>query len=174
MERRCPNAILEVMGFAGLIALYLLWYYPFDKYSAKSEEQSRGEAGRRLQPEQRRRAHAAASLPVAVPARWGDASVSSTEWCGFWQAPCRLMSANPLMLPFLSIIMCIGYLFGTIDGYLALWVVQLGGTSGLVGAMYALASIVEIPLFFYSDRVYRWVGMRVILFISCAAYTSAS
>ena len=174
MERRGPNAILEVMGFAGLIALYLLWYYPFDKYSAKSqaEERSRGEAAVAVSnPNDGDAPASPASPPVAVPARAGDAGADAgAEWCGFWQAPCRLISANPLMLPFLSIIMCIGYLFGTIDGYLALWVVQLGGTSGLVGAMYALASIVEIPLFFHSDRVYRWVGMRVILFISCAAY----
>ena len=181
MERRGPNSILEVMGFAGLIALGLMWHYPFDKYSSKALG-----AERRRQEEAEQAAAAAFTTTAASNPNdgEGDASAASPvmpttatpaadveeEWCGFLNAPCRLISSNPLMLPFLSIIMCIGYLFGTIDGYLALWVVELGGSSGLVGAMYALASLVEIPLFFHSDKVYRWAGMRAILFISCGAY----
>ncbi|EGB03163.1 hypothetical protein AURANDRAFT_68247 [Aureococcus anophagefferens] len=62
------------------------------------------------------------------------------------------------------------YLFSTIDGYLALWIIDLGGNSSLVGAMYAVASIVEIPLFFWSDRIYHRIGMKWVLAITSVAY----
>ena len=145
MERRGPDAILEVMFVAGVVAFALLWHYPFEKF--------------------------APPLPAATADAAADASAGAANGLFFLDALGRLLSSNLLVVPFLSIIVCIGYLFGTIDGYLALWVVQLGGTSQLVGAMYAVASVVEIPLFFYSDAVYQRVGVRVILFISCAAYT---
>lgn len=77
---------------------------------------------------------------------------------------------NVLMMPFLSIILCTGYLFSTIDGYLALYVVSLGGDSALVGAMYAVASIVEIPLFFWSDRIYHCIGMKWVFAVTSVAY----
>ena len=87
-----------------------------------------------------------------------------------WHELMHLVSHNILMMPFLSIILCTGYLFSTIDGYLALWIVDLGGSSSLVGTMYAVASVVEIPLFFWSDRIYHRIGMKWVLAITSVAY----
>ena len=87
-----------------------------------------------------------------------------------WNELMHLVVHNVLMMPFLSIILCTGYLFSTIDGYLALWIIDLGGNSSLVGAMYAVASIVEIPLFFWSDRIYHRIGMKWVLAITSVAY----
>ena len=152
MKLRGPDAILEVMFAAGVVAFALLWHYPFEKFAPPPPPP-------------------AATNPASDAANADARAGAASSGLFFLDAPLRLISANLLIVPFLSIIVCIGYLFGTIDGYLALWVVQLGGTSQLVGAMYAVASVVEIPLFFYSDAVYQRVGVRVILFISCAAYT---
>lgn len=87
-----------------------------------------------------------------------------------WNELMQLVVHNVLMMPFLSIILCTGYLFSTIDGYLALWIIDLGGNSSLVGTMYAVASIVEIPLFFWSDRIYHRIGMKWVLAITSCAY----
>merc|ERR1719502_1101653 len=152
---------LAVMAITGFIGFILLLMYPFGKYSNQDE----------IPKAVPYDASKIADQEIVVVA--GEARMDTSRSAkppSFWASTCKLINANILFLPFLSIIICIGYLFGTIDGYLALWIVELGGTSGLVGAMFAVASIVELPFFFYSDMVYRAVGMRVILLVSCIAY----
>mmetsp|Transcript_61446 Transcript_61446/g.168743 ORF Transcript_61446/g.168743 Transcript_61446/m.168743 type:complete len:557 (-) Transcript_61446:353-2023(-) len=162
MHQIGQNANLAVMAMTGLVGLLLMAIYPFEKYSNKDE------IPKAIPYDPANEQHT--GVTVATGEARLDQNFRIRKPPSFWASTCKLIQANALFLPFLSIIVCIGYLFGTIDGYLALWIVELGGTSGLVGAMFAVASVVELPFFFYSDNVYRAVGMRVILLVSCLAY----
>jgi PPP family 3-phenylpropionic acid transporter len=87
----------------------------------------------------------------------------------FWSG-IRLFASNRAWLVFLAVVFVGGMCMAMISGFLFLYMNDLGASKTLMGLSLTVATISELPIFFYSNRLLKRWGARGLLLIALAAY----
>jgi PPP family 3-phenylpropionic acid transporter len=86
-----------------------------------------------------------------------------------WQGIQTLASNRPLLI-FLASVLFAGMGSGIVNNYLFLYLADLGASETLMGLSLAVATLSEMPVFFFSAGLLRKLGARGLLFLSLLAY----
>ncbi|HXF64854.1 MAG TPA: major facilitator superfamily domain-containing protein 6 [Caldilineaceae bacterium] len=81
----------------------------------------------------------------------------------------RGLAANSQLLVFLATVLVAGMAMSTVHSFLFLYLLDLGASEALMGLSLTVATVSELPVFFFSDRLLRWMGARGLLLLSLAA-----
>ncbi len=87
----------------------------------------------------------------------------------FWSG-IRLFAGNRAWLLFLAVVFVSGMCMAMISGFLFLYMNDLGASKTLMGFTLTVATISELPIFFYSNRLLNRWGARGLLLVALAAY----
>jgi PPP family 3-phenylpropionic acid transporter len=82
----------------------------------------------------------------------------------------RRLAADRRLVVFLVTVFISGLGMSTVHSFLFLYMKDLGASAGLMGLSLTVATVSELPVFFFSDRLLRRLGPRGVLLISLAAY----
>jgi PPP family 3-phenylpropionic acid transporter len=97
-------------------------------------------------------------LPVA------ESSIGSRFWQG-----ARSLFAEPQWVVLLIAIFCSGVAMSITNSFLFLYIDELGGSRTLMGLSLTVATISEVPIFFYAERLLRRWGARGVLMMALLA-----
>ena len=87
----------------------------------------------------------------------------------FWQGVKRMANNRPLMIFLVSVLFAsIGS--GIVYNYIFLYLADLGASTTLMGLSLTVATLSEIPVFFFSALLLRKIGARGLLLLSLGAY----
>ena len=87
----------------------------------------------------------------------------------FWQGVRQLTSNRPLMV-FLVTVLFAGIGSGIVNNYLFLYLADLGADGTLMGLSLTVATLSEMPVFFFSAVLLRRFGARWLLLLALGAY----
>ena len=90
----------------------------------------------------------------------------------FWRGVRKLLSRRILL--FLALIFVGGLCLSALSNFLFLYMETLGASKTLMGLVLTAATLSEIPMFFYSDRLLRRWGARGLFLFSLGAYAVRS
>jgi len=77
---------------------------------------------------------------------------------------------SPLVFRFLALVTLMGTAVGVIDGYLFLYLDELGGSETLMGTCLTFTCLVEVPVFFFSSHILNALGVDGTLHLVMAAF----
>jgi MFS transporter, PPP family, 3-phenylpropionic acid transporter len=97
-------------------------------------------------------------LPVA------ESSIGSRFWQG-----ARSLFAEPQWVVLLIAIFCSGVAMSITNSFLFLYIDELGGSRTLMGLSLTVATVSEVPIFFYAERLLRRWGARGLLLFALLA-----
>lgn len=87
----------------------------------------------------------------------------------FWQGVKTLAKNGPLMV-FLASVFFSGVGSGIVHNYLFLYLADLGASKTLMGISQTMATLSEMPVFFFSAWLLRKIGARGLLLLALGAY----
>ena len=87
----------------------------------------------------------------------------------FWKGVRSLANNRPLMI-FLVTVLFAGMGSGIVHNYVFLYLSDLGASKTLMGISNSVATLSEMPVFFFSALLLRKVGARGLLLLSLSAY----
>jgi len=87
----------------------------------------------------------------------------------FWSSM-RLFAGNRQWLLFLAVVFIGGICMAIISNFLFLYMNDLGASKTLMGLSLTFATLSELPIFFYSNRLLNRWGARGLLLIALSAY----
>lgn len=82
----------------------------------------------------------------------------------------RAMVNNPRLLGFLLVSAVLHLTLSAHHVFFSLHFTSIGGTSTLLGIAWALAALVEIPIWIFMSRITRWTGVPLLLVIGSLVY----
>jgi PPP family 3-phenylpropionic acid transporter len=106
----------------------------------------------------------ALGLVVALRLPISRAGIGQPYWLGL-----RKLLRSPALLVFLATVLVAGVAMSTVHNFLFLYLLDLGAGESLMGLSLAVATLSELPVFFFSDRLMRGLGARGVLLLSLGA-----
>jgi PPP family 3-phenylpropionic acid transporter len=105
----------------------------------------------------------ALALFAAARLEFGGVSVRQPLWAGLW-----IIARNGPLVVFLLTVLAAGMGSSLVHGYLFLYLKDLGAPATLMGLTLTVATLSELPIFFYSSWLLRRLGARGMLLMSLA------
>lgn len=104
-------------------------------------------------------------LAVSMPLKVSGGTIGLPFWQGM-----RTLASNRALMIFLATVLFASMGSGIVHNYLFLYLADLGASETLMGLSLTVATLSEIPVFFFSALLLRKVGARGLLLMSLLAY----
>jgi PPP family 3-phenylpropionic acid transporter len=111
----------------------------------------------------------AATLLLACGASFGLPALRPRSGEPIWHGVATIVQDRAVVL-----LLIIGYLVtsnvGILGNYLSIYVTEIGGSTQLIGAAFAIAALSELPVFIFGTRLLERLNSRRVLMLAITAY----